>query len=138
MKQYSNIYSRPAFYFVSGLLLMIPVLLIARTNVFYLCYIPLIIGAVVTSGILLNDRDKMLPSGLTRCGAFVAGMIITELIFSTLLILSGKISLATAEKNNWLVLLIELLLGIAVFELFYITSILILFIKNRIHQKNNQ
>lgn len=111
------------FYLLAGIVLMIPVLFIARTSMFYLCYLPIIFGAIWTSGSVMRSLKVSLPSKWIRCFSFVGGMVITELIFSLVLVASGELSFQPESyKNGWLIIAIELLLGIAVYELFFVLS----------------
>lgn len=120
------------FYIFSGIVLMVPVLLIARTQWFYLCYLPIIMGAIWISGSVVRSSKISLPSKWIRCFSFMAGMIIAELLFSFLLIASGELSFQPeAHKNDWLVLSIELLLGIVVFELFFALALIIRYLLGR-------
>jgi hypothetical protein len=62
----------------------------------------------------------------------MTGMIIAEILFSFILIASGELSFSPeAHKNDWLVLSIELLLGIAVFELFFALALAIRYLLGR-------
>jgi len=120
------------FYIFSGIVLMIPVLLIARTQLFYLCYLPIIAGAIWVSGSVVRSSKISLPSRWIRCFSFIAGMVIAELLFSFQLVASGELSFQPeAHKNDWVVLSIELLLGIAVFELFFALSLFIRYLLGR-------
>jgi len=120
------------FYLLAGIVLMIQVLLIARTSMFYLCYLPIIFGAIWTSGSVMRSLKISLPSKWIRCFSFMGGMVIAELIFSLVLVASGELSFQPkAHKNDWLILSIELLLGIAVFELFFILSSAIRYLLGR-------
>ena len=102
---------------------MILVLFIARTSMFYLCYLPIIFGAIWTSGSVMRSLRVSLPSKWIRCFSFVGGMVITELIFSLVLVASGELLFQPESyKNGWLIIAIELLLGIAVYELFFVLS----------------
>lgn len=126
MKLLSVPYSKRTSYFVAGLLLMIPVLWIARTQFFHFCYTPLILGALIVSGVFFNEDKIVLPSKLSRSLAFISGMIITEFGYGAILIPGGD----EAIKNSWMILSIETLLGIAVFELFFALAIGLKFLKN--------
>lgn len=120
-----NFFTKKVSYSLAGVLLMIPVLWIARTPYFYFCYTPIMIGALAASGIFLDEKDIKLPSKLIRCIAFISGMLLTELIYWAVQIIFEDVS----AKNSFLVLSIELLLGIAVFELFFALAIGIKFLK---------
>ena len=134
---YLNWFSKPLFYVAAGLLFMIPVIWIARTGAFYLCYFPLIIAAILFSGVLIPAKKVKLPSILKRYFGFVAGMIISELIFSLILIASNELSVQfKSTQSGWLILSIELLLGIAVFMLFFSISIGARYFYRRISSKN--
>lgn len=124
MKLPVNWFSKPVFYASAGLLFMIPVIWIARTSVFYLCYFPLIVAAILFSGTFISEKIIELPSKGIRCMCFVTGMIISELLFSLILIARGELSLEVNSKTtDWLILSIELLLGIGVFLLFFAISL---------------
>ncbi|MFY9152045.1 MAG: hypothetical protein WAO52_08525 [Prolixibacteraceae bacterium] len=114
MKWIRNRMSFPAFYCISGLLCMIPVLWIARTPYFYFCYLPLILAAFLIVVPNEQNREK-LPSLLVRWSVFLSGMVICSLLFSLMLIFQGQLSSST---HDWKVLGIELLLGLIVFSLF--------------------
>ncbi|MDD2303133.1 MAG: hypothetical protein PHP53_00445 [Prolixibacteraceae bacterium] len=136
MKSYFNWFSKPLFYVVAGLLFMIPVIWIARTGAFYLCYFPLIIAAILFSGTVIPEKKVTLPSILTRYFGFVSGMIISELIFSLILIASNELSVQfKSTQSGWLILSIELVLGIAVFMLFFSISIAARYFYRRISSK---
>ena len=136
MINYFNWFSKPLFYVAAGLLFMIPVIWIARTGAFYLCYFPLIIAAILFSGTVIPEKKVTLPSILTRYFGFVSGMIISELIFSLILIAGNELSFQfKSTQSGWLILLIELVLGIAVFMLFFSISIAARYFYRRILSK---
>ena len=136
MKSYFNWFSKPLFYVAAGLLFMIPVIWIARTGAFYLCYFPLIIAAILFSGTVIPEKKVTLPSILTRYFGFVSGMIISELIFSLILIAGNELSFQfKSTQSGWLILSIELVLGIAVFMLFFSISIAARYFYKRISSK---
>lgn len=136
MKSYFNWFSKPLFYVAAGLLFMIPVIWIARTGAFYLCYFPLIIAAILFSGTVIPEKKVTLPSILIRYFGFVSGMIISELIFSIILISSNELSVQfKSTQSGWLILSIELVLGIAVFMLFFSISIAARYFYRRISSK---
>ncbi len=136
MKSYFNWFSKPLFYVAAGLLFMIPVIWIARTGAFYLCYFPLIIAAILFSGTVIPEKKVTLPSILTRYFGFVSGMIISELIFSLILIAGNELSFQfKSTQSGWLILSIELVLGIAVFMLFFSISIAARYFYRRISSK---
>lgn len=131
-KKISNWSGTYSFYIFAGIVLMTPVLLIARTSLFYLCYLPIIIGAIWVSGSVVTSSKVTLPSRWIRCFSFMTGMIIAEILFSFILVASGELSFqAEAHKNDWLILSIELLLGIAVFELFFAMALVIRYLLGR-------
>lgn len=125
MNQLINTFTKQVAYFLAGLLLMIPVLWIARTPYFYFCYTPIIAGALAASGIFLDEKKIKLPSKLIRSVAFTSGMVLTELIYWAVQILVQDLPM----KDSFLVLSIELLLGIAVFELFFALAIGLKFLR---------
>lgn len=136
MKSYFNWFSKPLFYVAAGLLFMIPVIWIARTGAFYLCYSPLIIAAILFSGTVIPEKKVTLPSILIRYFGFVSGMIISELIFSLILIAGNELSVQfKSTQSGWLILSIELVLGIAVFMLFFSISIAARYFYRRISSK---
>ena len=136
MINYFNWFSKPLFYVAAGLLFMIPVIWIARTGAFYLCYFPLIIAAILFSGTVIPEKKVTLPSILTRYFGFVSGMIISELIFSLILIAGNELSVQfKSTQSGWLILSIELVLGIAVFMLFFSISIAARYFYRRISSK---
>ena len=103
---------------------MVPVIWIARTSVFYLCYFPLIVAAILFSGTFISEKIVVLPSSAIRCVSFVFGMIISEVIFSFIQVAVGELSFRlNPSPSDWLILAIELLLGIAVFLLFFAISL---------------
>ncbi len=113
--------TKPVFYFVTGILFMAPVLWIARTPLFYTCYFPLIIAAIVFSG-KWNPKIKI-PSGFWRVILFSAGMIICEFSFSLLLVVRNELTFRFQEnRSDWTILAVELILGILVFVLFFCIS----------------
>lgn len=131
-KKITNWAGTYSFYLFAGIVLMTPVLLIARTSLFYLCYLPIIIGAIWVSGSVVPSSKVTLPSKWIRCFSFMTGMIIAEILFSFILIASGELSFQPeAHKNDWLILSIELLLGIAVFELFFALALAIRYLLGR-------
>ena len=116
-------FSKPVLYVAAGLLFMVPVIWIARTGAFFLCYFPLIIAAILFSGTFIPETKVVLPSSVIRSIGFVSGMIISELIFSLILIAGGELSFQfKSTQSGWLILTIELVLGIAVFMLFFSVS----------------
>lgn len=116
-------FSKPVLYVAAGLLFMVPVIWIARTGAFFLCYFPLIIAAILFSGTFIPETKVVLPSSVIRSIGFVSGMIISELIFSLILIAGGELSFQfKSTQSGWLILTIELVLGIAVFMLFFSIS----------------
>ena len=116
-------FSKPVLYVAAGLLFMVPVIWIARTGAFFLCYFPLIIAAILFSGTFIPETKVVLPSSVIRSIGFVSGMIISELIFSLILVAGGELSIQfKSTQSGWLILTIELVLGIAVFMLFFSIS----------------
>lgn len=115
--------TKPLFYFVAGVIFMIPVIWIARTSAFYLCYLPLIAAAILFSRPSNPVKKDRLPSILIRYAGFIAGIIISELLFSLFLIASGELSFQfNSAQSGWTILLVELVLGISVFVLFFAIS----------------
>ncbi len=129
--------SKPLFYFAAGLLFMVPVIWIARTGAFYLCYFPLIIAAILFSGLIIPEKKVELPSIAIRCFGFISGMIFSELLFSLILIAGDELSFQfKSTQSGWLLLSIELVLGIAVFMLFFSISMAIRLIYRKLHPEN--
>jgi len=115
--------TKPLFYFVAGVILMIPVIWIARTGSFYLCYLPLIAAAILFSRPSIPEKMDKLPSIFVRYTGFIAGMIVSELLFSFILIASDELSFQfNSVQSGWTILVVELVLGIAVFVLFFAIS----------------
>lgn len=115
--------TKPLFYFVAGVILMIPVIWIARTNVFYLCYLPLIAAAILFSRTSIPEKVGRLPSILIRYTGFIAGMIVSEILFSLILIASGELSFQfNSSQSGWTILVVEVILGISIFVLFFAIS----------------
>jgi len=110
----------------SGFLLMIPVLLIARTSLFYLCYVPLIFGAFV----LAFDREKR--NRWRQTVEFSLGMAICEILFGVALFLMEKIDFSEESSADWQVLGIELILGLLIFFLFYGAFLFIRFLSRNL------
>ena len=112
--------AKPIFYFSAGIVLMISVILIARTNQFYLCYLPLIFAAIFTSANSVPENGILLPMKKIRLFAFLTGMIFSEFIFSIILLLQNKLSFQqNSFQTEWVIVAIELLLGIIVFSMFF-------------------
>lgn len=109
---------------VIGVLSMILVIWLARTSFFYLCYLPLVISAkLITAQSVPEFGEKQLPNWL-RLFSFLAGMFVTELLFSFLLILQNELSFDFAKtQSSWIVLTVELILGIIIFLFFFGISV---------------
>lgn len=115
--------TKPLFYVVAGVILMIPVIWIARTGVFYLCYLPLIAAAILFSRTSIPENGDRLPSIFIRYAGFIAGMIVSEILFSLILIVSGELAFQfNSAQSGWTILLVELVLGISIFVLFFAIS----------------
>ena len=122
--RYSSMPRKPLFYVLTGMLLMGLVIWIARTSLFYFCYIPLITAAFLFSGDSKPAKEIRLPSQTIRLVGVVSGILIGELIFSLVLLAQNKLSLQfRLSQNDWAVIGIELVLGIAVFVLFFGISV---------------
>lgn len=112
--------SKRVFYFGAGMVFMVPVVLIARTSLFYLCYFPLMFAAILFSGSSIPEGKIQLPGKLTRLLLFVSGMIVCELVFSFVLIAKNELSFDSPSfKNDWVILAVEFILGIIAFLLFF-------------------
>ncbi len=108
------------FYFLAGIIFMLPVIVIARTGFFYLCYLPLILASILFSGSTVLPKEIQLPGKLNRMNLFVAGMTICELLFGFALVVKQEISFDIQSfKNDWIILFVELILGIITFILFF-------------------
>jgi hypothetical protein len=117
---YSSMRLKPLFYVLSGMLLMALVISIARTSLFYFCYIPLIAAAFLFSGESKPAKEIRLPSKTNRLMGVVSGILFGELIFALLLLAQNKLSFQFhSSQNDWAVIGIEVVLGIAVFVLFF-------------------
>jgi hypothetical protein len=114
----------PLFFGAVGVISMILVIWLARTSFFYLCYLPLVISAkLITAQSVSEFGKKQLPNWL-RLFSFVAGMFITELLFSFLLIAQNELSFDFAKtQSSWIVLAVELILGIIIFLFFFGISV---------------
>jgi hypothetical protein len=99
---------------------MIFVIGIARTSLFQLCYLPLILAAKFTSADSIPELGKIYPPKLVRLITFVLGMILTEIIFSAILIAESELTFDISNaESGWTVIAIELVLGIAVYVVFF-------------------
>lgn len=126
-------FSKSVIYVVAGLLFTIPVIWIARTSAFYLCYFPLIAAAILLSGTFNPKKTTELPSNGIRCIGFVFGIIISELVFSLILIFRDELSIQfNPIPQDWLILAIESLLAIIVFLFFYAISLGVRFFLRKI------
>ncbi|MBL7972306.1 MAG: hypothetical protein JNL03_12395 [Prolixibacteraceae bacterium] len=97
---------------------------IARTNVFFLCYLPLLVAAGLVSGRSVPEKGICFPARWIRLLGGIAGMIVAEIAFSFLLIAQHELSFNfKSTSSGWNVLAIELLLAIAVFTFFFGMSI---------------
>ena len=120
MKSTHKWLAKPIFYFSAGIGFMISVILIARTSQFYLCYLPLIFAAIFTSANSVPENGILLPMKKIRLFAFLTGMIFSEFIFSIILLLQNKLSFQqNSFQTEWVIVAIELLLGIIVFSMFF-------------------
>lgn len=130
--------AKPNFYFLAGIVFMIAVILIARTNQFYLCYLPLIFAAIFTSANSVPENGIRLPIKKIRLLAFLTGMIFSEFIFSIILLLQNKLSFQRDSfQTEWVIVAIELLLGIIVFSIFFGISLGFRYLLPRIINKTN-
>lgn len=129
---YSSMRKMPLFYVLTGMFLMGLVIWIARTSLFYFCYIPLIAAAFLFSGSFDPVKEIKFPTKTVRLAGVVSGMLIGELIFSFVLLAQNKLSLQFhSSQNDWAVIGIELVLGIAVFVLFFGIAVAGRFIASR-------
>lgn len=129
---YSSIRKMPLFYVLTGIFLMGLVIWIARTSLFYFCYIPLIAAAFLFSGGSKPAKEIRVPSRTHRLAGIVSGILIGELIFCLVLLAQNKLSLQFhSSQNDWAVIGIELVLGIAVFVLFFGIAVAGRFIASR-------
>lgn len=117
---YQKWLAKPNFYLFAGIIFMISVILIARTNQFYLCYFPLIFAAIFTSANSVPEKGIFFPLKKIRLLGFLLGMVITELIFSIILIWQNELTFRlNSFQTEWVIVAIELLLGIIVFSMFF-------------------
>lgn len=120
MKSTDKWLAKPNFYLLAGIIFMISVILIARTNQFYLCYFPLIFAAIVTSANSVPENGILFPKKRIRLTGFLSGMVFSEFVFSIILLLQNKLSFQRVSfQTEWVIVAIELLLGIIVFSLFF-------------------
>lgn len=116
--------NNPFFVGLAGALSMILVIGIARTGLFYLCYLPLVIAAKLISAHSVPEFRKKQLSKWFRLLGFVAGMMLTELLFSLLLVAQNELSFDFVKTQaSWMVLAVELILGITVFVFFFGVSV---------------
>jgi len=113
----SRWYGKKSFYLISSILCMAVVIGIARTSLFYLCYLPLIFAAIKISKTIGENRTGF-TSTFSKISTFIAGMIICELLYSTILVAGGELLFMDESTEDWQIVGIELLLGIFVFLLF--------------------
>lgn len=111
------------FYFLAGVGCMLLVIWIARTSLFYFCYIPLILASFLLSRQTRHESEIRIPPRLIKITGFMGGMLVCEILFALILILKGGLFLSKESIQDWQLLLIELLLGIAVFLFFFVVSI---------------
>lgn len=131
--------AKPNFYLLAGFFSMILVILIARTNQFYLCYFPLIFAAIFTSANSVPENGILLPLKKIRLLAFLTGMIISEFAFCIILLLQNKLSFQPDTiQTEWVIIAIELLLGITVFSLFFGISLGFRHLLSRIINRSNR
>ncbi|MBW8332044.1 MAG: hypothetical protein K0M40_08490 [Prolixibacteraceae bacterium] len=120
MKSIYKWLAKPNFYFLAGIVFMFSVIMIARTNQFYLCYLPLVFAAIFTSANSVPENGILLPMKKIRLFAFLTGMIFSEFIFSIILLLQNKLSFQqNSFQTEWVIVAIELLLGMIVFSMFF-------------------
>lgn len=118
MSHKSNWKTKPVFYLFAGILTLIPVVWIARTPLFYSCYLPLIPAAIFFSGFSKSRPD--LPSRFKRLMLFISGLVICEIGYSILLVFRKELTFPISKNlADWTVLAVELILGILVFLLFF-------------------
>lgn len=119
------------FYFLAGIGCMVLVIWIARTSLFYFCYIPLILAAFLLSRPIRQESKIRFPSRLIQITGFIGGMLVSEILFALILVLKGEVILSKESIQDWQLLLIELILGIAVFLFFFAIAIA----KNRLFRR---
>lgn len=119
------------FYFLAGIVCMVPVIWVARTSLFYFCYIPLILASFLLSRQIRHESEIRFPSRLMQITGFIGGMLVGEILFALILILKGGLILSKESIQEWQLLLIELILGIAVFLFFFAISVA----KNRLFRR---
>lgn len=111
------------FYLLAGIVCMVPVIWIARTSLFYFCYIPLILASFLLSRQIRHESEIRVPSRLIQITGFIGGMLVGEILFALILILNGGLILSKESIQKWQLLLIELILGVAVFLFFFAIAI---------------
>lgn len=111
------------FYFLAGVGCMLLVIWIARSSLFYFCYFPLILASFLISRQTRHESEIRIPSRMIKITGFMGGMLVCEILFALILILKGGLILSKESIQDWQLLLIELLLGIAVFLFFFAVSI---------------
>lgn len=113
---------RKMFYFLSGAVCMVAVLWIARTSLFYFCYLPLILAPLLFVREGTHKSEIRIQSRFVQIAGFIGGMFVTEFLFSLILIAEGELLFSMEFIPEWQIILIELLLGMAVFLFFLMIS----------------
>lgn len=117
---------RPVFYAIAGFAAMTLVILIARTSLFYLCYLPVILASKYTSSDSFPAIGKVYPPKFVRIITFVAGLIVAELLFAVILIAEKELSFPLeTTHDNWIVVAVELTLAISVYVVFFGIAVLL-------------
>lgn len=106
----------PFFYFMTGLIFMAMVIAIARTSLFVLCYLPLIVSSVWIARPDFKSKSVWYPSVWLRTLMFSLGIVVSELIFCVILLFQGELN---GSAESWMVIAIELALSLVVFWLFF-------------------
>jgi|GEM_PF-6379218 len=139
MRIRNNIANNPITYGIEGILSMILVIGIARTSFFQLCYLPLILAAKFTSGDSLPEIGRNYPPKFIRMISFVVGIILSEFAFSVFLIAGGELSFNVSNsESGWMVIVIELVLGIAVYLIFFGIATLLGYLGKKFSQPKKQ
>lgn len=136
LKRFSQ---KPFFYGLTGVFSMIFVIGIARTSLFQLCYLPLILAAKFTSDDSIPEIGRNYPPKFVRLISFVLGMILTEIIFSLILVAGNELTFDfSSPESGWMVIAIELVLGIAVYLLFFGIAAMLRYLVKKFGQPKNR
>ncbi len=139
MTKLKRLSQKPFFYGLAGIFSMIFVIGIARTSLFQLCYLPLILAAKFTSDDSIPEIGRIYPPKFIRLISFILGMILTEIVFSLILISGNELAFDfSSPESGWMVIAIELVLGIAVYLLFFGIAALLRYIVKKFGTQKNR